>query len=165
MLYILDANVLIDAARDYYPFDRVPEFWTWLLHQGTVGTVKIPQEIYDELTGSDDALSEWLKTDAAKAALLLDAEPDPGLVTSVVTIGYAPDLTDDEQLKVGRDPFLIAYALAAPAERRVVSTEVSKPSKTRANRHIPDVCRSLGVESMNTFELLRQLDFRTGWQA
>lgn len=31
MLHILDANILIDANRDYYPMDRVPEFWEWLL--------------------------------------------------------------------------------------------------------------------------------------
>ena len=39
--------------------------------------------------------------------------------------GYAPNLTDDELLQVGRDPFLIAYAMAAPTNRCVVSNEVS----------------------------------------
>jgi hypothetical protein len=27
MLYLLDANALIDAHRDYYRIGRVPEFW------------------------------------------------------------------------------------------------------------------------------------------
>ncbi|RPI71776.1 MAG: DUF4411 family protein [Geobacteraceae bacterium] len=27
MLYLLDANTLIDAKRDYFEFERVPEFW------------------------------------------------------------------------------------------------------------------------------------------
>ncbi|MDE0019943.1 MAG: DUF4411 family protein [Candidatus Poribacteria bacterium] len=31
MQYLLDANVLIDAKRDYYPMTRVPDFWEWLL--------------------------------------------------------------------------------------------------------------------------------------
>ena len=31
MLYLLDANVFIDANRDYYPLDRFPEFWDWLV--------------------------------------------------------------------------------------------------------------------------------------
>ncbi len=34
MLYLLDANTLIDAKRDYYPIERIPEFWDWLIHQG-----------------------------------------------------------------------------------------------------------------------------------
>ena len=37
MQYLLDANVVIDADRDYYPFDRVKEFWGWLLHQANRG--------------------------------------------------------------------------------------------------------------------------------
>ena len=37
MRYLLDANVLIDADRDYYPLGRVPEFWDWLLHQSEHG--------------------------------------------------------------------------------------------------------------------------------
>lgn len=81
MLYLLDANVLIDANRDYYP--------------------------------------------------------------------------------LGRDPFLIAYAIANPSKRRVVTTEVSKPKKQRGNRHIPDVCDELGVLHCNTFRFIDELDFTT----
>jgi hypothetical protein len=32
LLFLLDANVLINANRDYYPIDRVPELWEWLVH-------------------------------------------------------------------------------------------------------------------------------------
>ena len=49
VLYLLDANVLIDANRDYYPIERVPEFWDWLVEMGELGRVKIPLEIYEEI--------------------------------------------------------------------------------------------------------------------
>ena len=49
MLFLLDANVLIDAARDYYPFDMVPEFWDWLAHHGANGNIKIAIENYEEV--------------------------------------------------------------------------------------------------------------------
>jgi hypothetical protein len=94
----------------------------------------------------------------------LDEAADPRLVARVIDQGYAPDLTDDEVEKIGRDPFLIAYALVAPQERCVVSTEVSAPKKTRANRRIPDVCQTMGVRCTNTFGFLRALDFRTSWK-
>ena len=58
MLYLLDANVLIDANRDYYPIDRVPEFWEWLEYQGESGIVKVPLEVYEELKEGRDALAE-----------------------------------------------------------------------------------------------------------
>jgi hypothetical protein len=49
MLYLLDANVLITANSSYYPIDQVPEFWSWLQHQGASGLVKIPLEIMEEV--------------------------------------------------------------------------------------------------------------------
>ena len=41
------------------------------------------------------------------------------------------DLNDEDVEKMGRDPFLIAYALADPVNRVVVSNEGSKPNQTR----------------------------------
>lgn len=165
MVYLLDANVMIDANRDYYSIDRVPEFWDWLEHHGSQGVVKIPVEIYEEVKDGNDSLATWIRHADIKAALLLDAAADPALVSTAVVQGYAPDLTDAEILKIGRDPFLFAYALQDPGDHCIVTTEVSKPGKQRANRHLPDVAASLGIASCNTFDLARALDFRTNWRA
>ena len=51
------------------------------------------------------------------------------LVQHVLVTGYGNDLTDVEIEEIGRDPFLIAYALANPSERIVVTTEISRPSE------------------------------------
>jgi hypothetical protein len=96
--------------------------------------------------------------------LLLREAVDPHLVARVIDQAYAPDLTDDKVEKIGRDPFLIAYALVAPQEQCAVSTEVSAPKKTRANRRIPDVWQTVGVRCTNTFAFLRALNFRTSWK-
>ena len=165
MLYLLDANVLIDADRDFYSIERVPEFWEWLQHHGGLGNVKLCIEIYEELTQGRGTLSEWLKRDEVKRALLSDEESDPVLVNRVVSEGYAPDLTDIEVMDIGRDPFLIAHAVTNPAIRCVVTTEVSAPSKRRQNRRVPDVCRDFNVQSCNGFSFFRALDFRTDWRA
>ena len=170
MLYLLDANTLIDAKRDYFEFERVPEFWEWIQHQGEAGNIKIPVEIYEEFEearkadGERDELAEWAADPAVKSALLLDEEANPALVFQVIAEGYCPDPTDQEIETIGRDPFLVAHALADPENRTVVTTEVSKPAKRRANRKIPDVSRDLGVRCINNFQLLRDLDFRTGWK-
>ena len=74
MLYLLDANVLIDANRDYYPLGRVPEFWAWLVARAMHQQVKIPLEIFEEiLAGKDDALTVWLKDN--RDGLQLAGEP------------------------------------------------------------------------------------------
>lgn len=165
MLYLLDANVVIDANRDYYPIDRIPEFWEWLEHHGNQGTIKIVIEVYEEIKLGTDDLATWTKQDRVQQSLLFDEEVDPEHVADVVNRGYAPDLRDDEIGKIGRDAFLIAYAVAGSGDRTVVTTEVSKPGRQRANRHLPDICRSLGVPCCNTFELTRALDFSTSWRS
>ena len=169
MLYLLDANVLITAHNQYYPINRIPEFWGWLRHMGQTGTVKVPVEIYEEvLEGSreeeKDLLLAWCRDDENKTAMLLGENVDSGIVGQVISRGYADDLTDDELEQIGRDPFLIAYALAQPTERCVVTTEIPRPSKRRQNRKIPDVCGDFGVNCCNTFQLLRILEFTTAWK-
>lgn len=168
MLYLLDANVLITAHRDYYPVKRVPEFWDWLQHHAAAGTVKVPAEILEEVKrgrrrkGMDDLL-DWLMDGDVKNAIVLDEEPDPALVQQVVEQGYAPDLNEHELERLGRDPFLIAYALVNPTSRCVVTTEVSKPSKRRANRKVPDVAKRFRITPLNPFQFTRALDFTTDW--
>ena len=163
MLYLLDANVLIDANRDYYPIDRVPEFWEWLDGLTAQGRIKIPREIYEEINeGKPDALIQWLRDH--QVALLLQKDSNSVFIRRVIEEGYGlgcEDLNDEDLEKMGRDPFLIAYALADPVNRVVVSNEGSKPSQTKANRHVPDVCQTLNVRCIKTFALIRELDFRT----
>lgn len=163
MIYLLDANVLIDSNRDYYPLSRVPEFWEWLLYYGQQGQVKIPVEIYEEIKDGNDDLAAWMKQEDAKNALLLNEDVGVATVADVIDQGYAPDLTDDEVEKIGRDPFLVAHALHQSEPRCVVTTEISKPSKQKANRKLPDVCRGFSVRTCNTFQFIRELDFSTNW--
>ena len=125
VLYLLDANVFIDANRDYYPIERVPEFWEWLAEMGRLGRVKVPQEIYEEIVlpkpDREDVLVDWM-TDH-RDDLLLDEAVEVDLVAQVTEEGYADDLTDEEIEKVGRDPFLITYAIVGAPDRCVVTNE------------------------------------------
>lgn len=165
MLYLLDANVLIDANRDYYPMGRVPEFWEWLVREGEAGRVKIPVEIFEEVKEGTDDLAVWIKEERVKEALILNVEADTELVSRAVENGYAADLTDDEILQIGRDPFLLGYALSDPANHCIVTTEVSKPTKQRARKHLPNSAASLGLNTCNTFQMIQRLDFRTNWRS
>ena len=159
MLYLLDANVLIDARRDYYPPDRVPQFWQWLVDMGTRGQIRVPKEIFDDIARGKDELVDWLRLN--RHTLVLDEYAPRDLVAYVTERGYAGDLADDEIEKIGSDAFLIAQGLVDTGNRCVVTTESSKPTSTRANRRIPDVCQDLHVECIDTFKLIRRLDFRT----
>jgi hypothetical protein len=168
MLYLLDASTLITANNTYYPVDGVPEFWEWLEHQATLGNVKMPLEIYEEVrdgpNGTKDLLYGWIQTAAVKKALVLNEKVDAAIVQSVVSKGYAPNLTDTEAEQLGRDPFLVAYALVDAANRTVVTSEVSKPTLTRQNRRVPDVCKTMGAKQCDPFAFNRALKFSTQWK-
>jgi len=86
LIYLLDANTLIDAKRDYYPISRVPEFWSWLVYQVQQGNIKIPIEIFEEFSdtkdkdGNKDSLASWAEEVEVKEALLFEEEVEQDLV-------------------------------------------------------------------------------------
>ena len=121
----------------------------------------MPFEIHNEIVVSRGPLREWICRQDIKDSLILDEEVNAELVERVLTDGYGDDLTDSDLEKIGRDPFLIAYALTME-ERVVVTKETPKPSAQRANRKIPDVCDTLNVQWMRDFDLYRVLKFTTG---
>lgn len=164
MLHLLDASALITANRLYYPLERVPEFWEWLVHQAEHGRLKMPLEMIEEIADGTDNLAEWMADHSNRDPLLLDEDADVVLVQRVINEGYAADLNDVEIEKIGRDPFLIAAVLRSPSDRCVVTAETSKPTSIRANRRVPDVCNSLGLRWTDSFGLIRALDFSTSWK-
>ena len=168
MLYLLDANVLITAKDSYYPVDAVPEFWDWLEHMALSGHVKMPVEIFEEIkegptNEAADLLFAWIQKANIRDALILDEVVITSKVQLIVNSGYAKDLKDSEVEQIGRDPFLLAYALGNP-NRCVVTAEASKPSLKRQNRRVPDVANGLNINHCNPFEFNRRLGFKTNWR-
>ncbi len=94
---------------------------------------------------------------------MLEEEAEQDLVARITYGGYVANPTDDELEKIGRDPFLLSYALKDPENRCVVTTETSKPSRQGANRHLPDVCRDFGIPCINNFQMIKEMDFSTNW--
>ena len=165
-MYLLDANVLITANTQYYPVDRVPEYWDWLRHMAAAGHVKMPIEIYEEVLdgpkNEKDLVFAWLQEAETKNVILLPDAVDVGLVQMITVNGYAPDLTDDQVDRIGRDPFLIAHGLATG--RCIVTVETSEPRKQRHNRKVPDVCDEFAVKWCEPHKFNRDLDFSTAWK-
>lgn len=97
-LYLLDANVLITANRDYYSMEMVPVFWDWLLHMAELGHVKMPLETLEEVRdgggkAKKDALVTWLNRADVYKKLVLDEDADPGIVTEVIAKAMRLTLT------------------------------------------------------------------------
>jgi len=161
MMYLLDANILMEAHDTFYPVDRIKPFWDWVHAQAEAGLIKMPLEVHAEFTG-DGLHVQWINTPDVKAALVLDEAADPALVQHVIDNGYQgtdPAFDDIQHTKYGQDPFLAAYALVDPAHRTVVTRERSKRSKRLGATKLPDACDDLGVYWIDDFRLYRDLNF------
>jgi len=157
-LFLLDANVLIDAHETYYSLDRVPGFWLWLIDIGNRGRLKIPAEVYEEVAPFSGPLPQWLRQPEARAALILPESSNLQLVQQVLREGYAGDLDDVEIEEIGKDPFLVAAAMSGP-DRVVVTREVSKKTQVRAKRRLPDVCETFGIRCVTDVKAYAALNF------
>ncbi len=114
--------------------------------------------IFDEVAPPPGPLADWVKQKEVRDLMILSEPIARARVTHVLVRGYAPDLTDVEIEKIAKDPFLVAAAIAAP-DRIVVTREVSKPKRQRANRKVPDICNAFGVGVITDFQLYRILKF------
>jgi len=54
------------------------------------------------------------------------------------------------------DAFIVAYALAEPENRIIVTQEISEPNRKNKVK-IPDACKDLNVSYVNTMDMFRKL--------
>src|SRR5690606_34785944 len=59
--YCLDANVLIQAWQKYYNPKFCPDYWEILIELGKQQRIFIPELVHEEITRTEDDLSNWLK--------------------------------------------------------------------------------------------------------
>ena len=165
MLFLLDTDVLIVAKNLYYQIGRVPHFWVWILQHASYDRIKIPTKVIDEILRGTDELSKWVESN--RVTLELDENVDARDWSETLTKGYgytSVETAEQDLVDQRADPFLIAHALSDTSARRVVTLEkvTTAPSNlpNPINRKIPTVCDLLDIKHLDTFALIRELDFR-----
>lgn len=160
-VYVLDSNFFIQAHRVSYPLDIAFSFWNkvkQLADQGKIISIdKVKHELYDK----NDALEAWCKNNLPEdffkdTSHVMAAY---GQVTSWAfsRSGHYLQNALNEFLDADEaDAFLVAYALADPNNRRIVTQETSEPAR-HTKVKIPDACMALNVTYVNTIEMFRRL--------
>ena len=154
--YLLDSNVLIDAATRYYPFDVFPGLWEWLDQLIDGGEVASVDMVFQELTRRQDALSQWAK--ARQKAFVRPNGDSAGPLRLVGDWVMHPDriysaAARREFLAVA-DHQLVALALQ---HRAVIVTSEEPAPRSGKRVKIPDACRELGVECISFPQLLNRM--------
>lgn len=161
MEYVLDSNFFIQAHRSTYPLDVAQGFWLKLKELADSGIVVSIDKVRDELYDNNDALENWCRANLPQG-FFKDSSSVIAEYTAVVTWAptrippYMQSALNDFMDANRADAFLVAYGLAASANRTLVTQEISSPNKVNIIK-IPDSCVALGVRHLNTIEMFRDI--------
>lgn len=155
-MYLLDANVFIEAKDRYYRMTTFPGYWNWLDNCFRSGHLSSIDMVYEEVSKSDDKLSEWMSSRRKHFIKADDEETQSMFATIAQSVMANPVYKDSEKAKfLGvADPLLIAKAKTLGAT--LVTHEVLAPENSTKVK-IPNICRAFDVEHINTFELIETL--------
>lgn len=158
--FVLDANVFIQAAREYYAFDLAPAFWDNLVDRANNGQVLSIDYVKKELERLNDELSVWAERKFGSAFASTNQQDVLECYAKIINwvqaqkqfLNYA--ISDFAK---GADGWLIAYAMAKDC---IVVTHEVLAIYAKKRVKIPNVCQAFNVSCMNTFEMLRILGMR-----
>jgi hypothetical protein len=160
-VYVVDANVLIEAKNRYYSFAICPGFWDAVMWHGETGAVRSVDVVRKELLAGNDQLADWVKSTAPSDAF--KSTNDPDVVDWYRRImSWAQDEPQfaaeaKDEFAQAADPWLIAYA---GAKGLTLVTHESLAPNARKKVKIPNACLQFGVTWVNTFEILEELGVR-----
>jgi len=159
-MYLIDANVFIEAKNKYYNMSFCPAFWDWLLRECAGQHIFSIQGIYNELVNGNDELRAWSMTNRHFFLPMSDQDTQQNLATVAAHVA-------DQQLTVpmtagamdeflrGADTWLIAKAMTMGA---TIVTHERLDLRCRRKFLIPNICNHFGVQYVDTFALLQQLN-------
>ncbi|EMB9112655.1 TPA: DUF4411 family protein [Klebsiella pneumoniae] len=159
-MYLIDANVFIEAKNKYYNMSFCPAFWDWLLRECAGQHIFSIQGIYDELVTGNDELRTWAMNNRHFFLPVSDEDTQRNLTMVAAYVA-------ERQLNVpmaaiamaeflrGADTWLIAKAITTGA---TIVTHERLDLQCKRKFLIPNVCNHFGVRYVDTFALLQQLN-------
>lgn len=161
-IYLLDANVFIEAARRYYAFDIAPPYWAALVKCAKDGCVRSIDQVRDELLRGNDDLAVWADSDFQEWFMITDEDSVTGLYADVMAwVEEQEQFTEaaKEEFADDADGWLVAYAKVNGC---VVVTREQFNRDCKRRVPLPNVCRAFGVTYCDTFDMLRNLGVKLG---
>ncbi|WP_276360207.1 DUF4411 family protein [Daejeonella sp. H1SJ63] len=136
---------------------RTEGYWDMLNELGNQNRIFLPQAVADEITKTDDELSQWLST--SKIPIQTINESIALALRSIYAAN--PDhklLVDNTRQRSLADPWLIAHAINDNA--CVVTKENLETAANSKRIKIPNVCNNMGVRWINDFQFVEELNLR-----
>ena len=151
MAYLLDSDVFIQASNMHYQFAFCSAFWDWIDREHAAGKIlsidRVLKEIREGLFGE---LKPWAEARPSLFVKSADVETADRLTRLALWVSQNYDEAGYEKFFAGADFVLVGYALAH--NHIVVTQENTKGGK---KVKIPDACVAMGVNCINTWDLLK----------
>lgn len=161
--YILDSNVFIEAHRRYYSFDIAPSFWRFLINKAKENKIISIDRVYKELINGKDKLAEWIEKEFGFA--FIETNNASNIIIQYAELmkwansqtQYSQNAIDEFAQVENADSWIIATAVA---NKYTIVTHEVLDTTIKKKIPIPNVCEDFNVNYIDTFKLLRELDFK-----
>lgn len=153
-IYLLDANVFIQAAREYYAFELAPGFWQALLYHAMNGRIQSIDRVKDEIQRVNDELKDWVNNDFHPFFASTD---QPDVVEAYRKIMDWVQRSSQflaaakAEFAKNADGWLVAYAMVKSC---VIVTHEQFSPEAKRNVPIPNMCKEYGVPYVNVIAIL-----------
>lgn len=153
-MYLLDANILIEAKDRYYGMDFAPGFWDWVLHAHGGSRVFSVDAVRAEVEGRGDELAAWSSGLPNGFYLPPTGETTPHLQQ------LSQWATSSTQYRQGaKNDFLASadYRLVAQAKELdyIVVTHEKPAPDSKKKIKIPEACDAIGAKYCDPWQVLR----------
>ena len=154
-VYVFDSGPLIDLFRHYYR-TRFPSLWERFDEMVADGTITSTREVYNELEGRGDELSDWCK--ANRSVFQTPTPPELEAVRTVFGVPHFQAMIRKKERLEGKpvaDPFVIARAMVIE-DGCVVTNEKHAPHAAK----VPNVCEHFEVDCINLEGFMERENWR-----
>lgn len=165
MIYLIDSNTFMTAARTFYSFDYGTKFWDFIEVQAKNNALASIDKVLEEINKGDDALKNWANEEFLNYFLTTKEE---SIILKYAELmqwaenqgkNYTRNAIDEFMQEDNADPWLIAYSLAKNRNCTIVTFEKDNPNK-KNKIPIPNVCDYYQIKYCDLYEMLRNLNFR-----
>lgn len=164
MIYLIDSNTFMTAARTFYSFDFGGKFWDFLIQEAQNGNLASIDKVLKEINKGDDDLKKWAN---GKFLNYFLSTKDEQVIQKYAELmqwaenqsnHYFRNAIDEFMKEDNADPWLIAYALA---KKNTTLVTFEKENKARQNKiPIPNVCDCFKIMYCDLYQMLKNLKFQ-----
>ncbi|MGQ9864628.1 MAG: DUF4411 family protein [Bacteroidia bacterium] len=164
MIYLIDSNTLMTAARTYYSFEFGNNFWDFLLEKAKTGQIKSIDKVYDEIQKGNDKLKEWTERQFVNYFSPTDNINILYKYADLVNWAenqdqYSRNAKNEFMNESNADVWLLAFAMQDPQTYKIVSFEKFN-TNIKKKIPIPNACAKFNIQYCDLFEMMRDLEFR-----